>query len=497
MTITSLLFALFCLAVIGIYWKLQTRYRVFWLFTVSSIFLMTWSWQLAGIFIVVGTVNYYLGKWLWKEAINKKTLLWMGIGFNIFILLTLKYSDFYITNLSNFIERIGFKIGAGGLNFLVPIGLSFLIVQMISYLVDIHKRILAPELVWLDFMVYVIYFPKLLSGPVESVRKTLPLLKKPSPLDNVSIERNFWLIIIGLVRKVIIADTLAALIPAAIYLHPETYPGQDLLIYLLAYAFAIYNDFAGYSNIVSGISGFLGIELTNNFKLPYFSRNFTEFWDRWHVSFSIWLRDYIFFPVSRTILKRNHNREGFINIVLPPFVTMFVSSMWHGIGWNFLVWGGLHGTYLVTERVIKLRTPKQLPDELPKWRQLLSTICVFVMVVIAWLPFRMDLNSAWKYLLRLPGFFEWIKLFSWFMRQKILGLVAWDNWYGFRFLDVRVIIMIFLAILLDSVQHQTRKETFFTTWPVWLQAMFLAGFFLFVILLSLVSNGVPFVYQGF
>ncbi|MFH2040795.1 MAG: MBOAT family O-acyltransferase, partial [Chloroflexota bacterium] len=482
MTITSLIFMSFCLIALGVYWKLPTQYRILWLLAISSIFLLTWSWQLAGIFLVIGTVNYFLGKWLWKAEINRRTLLWMGIGFNILILVLLKYSDFYSSDLTRLLERIGFNIGAGSLYLLVPIGLSFAIVQMISYLVDIYNRIFVPELNWLDFLLYVIYFPKLISGPIERARRILPLIKKPTSLDYISIERNFWLIIVGLVRKIILADTLAALIPAAIFLHPEVYPGQDLLVYLLAYAFAIYNDFAGYSNIVSGISGLFGIELTRNFKLPYFSRNFSEFWDRWHVSFSNWLRDYIYFPVSRALVKRSPNREGLINIILPPFVTMFVSGMWHGIGWNFLVWGGLHGTYLVIERVIKLWVSKRLPDELPKWRQVLSAFWVFALVVFAWLPFRMDLNTAWQYFLRLPGFFEWIKLLSWFLRQKLMGMVAWNNWFGFHFLDMRVIITIVLAILLDWGQHRTRDETFFTIWPFWSQALFLAFFIIFIIL---------------
>jgi D-alanyl-lipoteichoic acid acyltransferase DltB (MBOAT superfamily) len=497
MTITSLLFAAFCLVSLVIYWKLPDRFRGHWLFAVSIAFLLTWSWQLLGIFVVIGTVNFFLGKMLAKAHNNKRSLLWIGIGFNVFILVALKYSDFYLQGLFRLVERMGFRIDAGGLNLLVPIGLSFVIVQMISYLADIYKGILAPESRWLNFVLFVIYFPKLLSGPVERARKILPVFKNPACLNSASAERFFWLIIIGLVKKVIFADSLAALIPSEIFLQPDAFPGQDLVVYLLAYAFAIYNDFAGYSNIACGISGLFGIELTGNFKLPYFSRNFTEFWERWHVSFSNWLRDYIYFPVSRALVKRNPNREEWVNIVLPPFVTMFVSSMWHGIGWNFLVWGGLHGTYLVVERVIKIRSPKNLPGEWSKWRQWLSTLSVFAMVVIAWLPFRMDLRTAWQYLLRLPGIFEWTRVFLWFLRQKFIGKLAWNNWYAFQFLNMRVLVLILLAIVLDWVQLRTKDETFITTWPLWAQALFLAVFAIVLVLLSLASNTIPFIYQGF
>jgi D-alanyl-lipoteichoic acid acyltransferase DltB (MBOAT superfamily) len=523
MSITSFVFVIFCAVSILIYWRLPQLYRIPWLFAVSLVFIISWSWELAGILLVVATVNFLLGRWLGisSPAITKpevgaamtpdpipgeslgtakdrlRALLWIGIGFNVLALVALKYSDFYVGALTNLLGKLGVHSGAGGLFLLVPIGLSFIAVQMISYLVDIHNRMLRPEAHWLDFALYVVYFPKMLSGPVERARTILPMFKQPKAPDAQAAERNFWLIVVGVIRKIVLADSLSSIIPAAIFLHPETFAGQDLVVYLLAYAFVIYNDFAGYTSIVRGVSGFFGIELTNNFKLPYFSRSISEFWERWHVSLSNWLRDYIFFPTSRALLKRKTRQAQVANLVVPPMLTMLVSGVWHGIGWNFLFWGGLHGFYLIVERLSTWWSPRRVLNELPKWRQVLSALGVFVLVVLAWIPFRMNLVTGWHYLSRMPTAFIWIKQLFWFIRQKLAGTVAWNNWYGVSFLDIRVLLLLIPALLLDWKQSQHKDETFFTQWPVWGKALFLAVLTLVLVLLSFAETGTPFVYQGF
>ena len=409
----------------------------------------------------------------------------------------LNIADFYVTALTRLLEKMGVHTGAGGLQLLVPIGLSFIAVQMISYLVDVHNRIFKPEAHWLDFALYVVYFPKMLSGPVERARTILPMFKQPKAPDAQAAERNFWLIVIGVVRKIVLADSLLSIIPAAIFQHPKTFAGQDLVVYLLAYAFVIYNDFAGYTSIVRGVSGFFGIELTNNFKLPYFSRSISEFWERWHVSLSNWLRDYIFFPTSRALLKKIPKRDQVVNLVVPPIATMLVSGMWHGIGWNFLVWGGLHGFYLIIERVSTLWSPRRLLNELPKWRQVLSALGIFVLVVLAWIPFRMELAVAWQYLVRVVTPSAWIKPNFWLLRMYLIGKVHVASWTDFNFPDIRVFILLIPALLLDWRQSHHKDETFFTKWPVWGKALFLAVLTLVVVLLSFAETGAPFIYQGF
>jgi D-alanyl-lipoteichoic acid acyltransferase DltB (MBOAT superfamily) len=296
--------------------------------------------------------------------------------------------------------------------------------------VDIQHGILQPESGWLDFALYTIYFPKVLSGPIERARVLLPALKQPKPLDVQAVERCLWLIVIGLARKVILADTLASMTPDEIFLgNPQYYAGQHLAIYLLAYAFTIYNDFAGYTSIVRGLSGLFGIELTGNFNLPYFARSFTEFWERWHISLSHWLRDYVYFPVSRALLKRLPDRKHAIHLVLPPLITMAVSSLWHGLAWHYLLWGLLHGCYLIGERILALRQPRRLPGELPKWRQAASALTVFLLAALAWIPFSMGLSPAWIYLSRMFSPATWVRPQFWALHASLTGSPAISDWW--------------------------------------------------------------------
>lgn len=497
MSITSLAFVVFCVVAILVYRFLPSPYRTGWLFAASIGFLLTWAWDLAAILLVVATVNFTLGRWLGVATNRRRFLLWTGIGFNLLVLVALKYNEFYIPALTSLLERMGVQTGAGGLKLLLPVGLSFITVQMISYLVDIHNKILKPEPRWLDFALYVVYFPKLLSGPVERARTILPKFKQPRPLDASTVEQNAWLIVTGLVRKLILADTLLSLIPADIFLHPELYTGQDLAMYLLSYTFVIYNDFAGYTSIVRGVSGFFGIELAKNFKLPYFSRSFTEFWDRWHVSLSHWLRDYIFFPVSRALAKKIPNRQNIVHLLVPPIVTMLVSGMWHGLGWNFLAWGGLHGLYLFFERLTLLRGPRRLPDEWPKWRQVFSALVVFGLAALAWIPFRMDLVTGWHYLARMLSLHAWTLPHLWLVRAAINGITNVASWRQFAFPDIRVLFVLIPALLLDWNQYRRKSETFFMDWPAWAKGLFLAMVILAILLLSFGETNAPFVYQGF
>ena len=232
------------------------------------------------------------------------------------------------------------------------------------------------------------YFPKLLSGPIERARTFLPKLAAQRIVDNDVLARSFALIVIGVVRKVVFADTLFTMLPARLWKEPERFSSPELIVYLIVYAFALYNDFAGYTGVVRGVSGLFGIELAPNFNIPYFSRNLSEFWNRWHITLSQWLRDYIYFPTSRALLRRNPSLTNVPNIFLPPLLTMLASGLWHGTGWGMLLWGALHGVYLIVERLLSLWRPAGPPHLQPRWRQGLATTLVFVLVMLAWVPFR-------------------------------------------------------------------------------------------------------------
>lgn len=228
-----------------------------------------------------------------------------------------KYQHFFLPELA----RLGLE--SDGLRLLVPIGLSFYIVQAIAYLMDLDKGLQEPERDPLDFALFMIYFPRMISGPIERARDFLPKLKAPRLVDDELFARSLTLILMGLFRKLAVADVLNVILPKDVFSDPSHYRAPELALWLLAYSFILYNDFAGYSSIVRGVSGLFGIELNQNFNLPYLARNMVEFWARWHMSLSEWLRDYSFTPTTRALLRRKYNSRHPLTMVVPPLLTMF------------------------------------------------------------------------------------------------------------------------------------------------------------------------------
>jgi D-alanyl-lipoteichoic acid acyltransferase DltB (MBOAT superfamily) len=266
------------------------------------------------------------------------------------------------------------------------------------------------------------------------------------------------------------------MIPPDVFAAPSFFSALDLWGWLIVYGFALYNDFAGYTSIVRGVSGLFGIELAQNFLQPYFARNFGEFWNRWHMTLSAWLRDYIYFPTLRSLLRRNRSRTSLVNIVVPPIVTMLVSGLWHGLSLNMLVWGGLHGLYLVGERLLALRGPVVPPDQQPRWRQWFGMGVVFVLVMWAWVPFRLEMPLALQYWQGMLTFGEFG------MQYRRLVFAG-----GY----------ILIAVLLDLLQYRYRDEVLFLRWPRPAQGFLLATVIFLILILSVGSVTTPFVYQGF
>jgi D-alanyl-lipoteichoic acid acyltransferase DltB (MBOAT superfamily) len=494
MEITSLTFAGFVVLVFLVYHFLPLRAQNYWLLLTSLLFYIAFEWQFAVILLILTLLNFLLGKGIAKG--KRQALLWVGIVLNAGALLVFKYADFYIPALTKLLHGLGIQTQAGGLSILLPIGLSFYIVQAISTLIDVYRDRIPAEEDPLNFTLYLMYFPKLVSGPIERARDFIPKLKEPRLVDNALLTRSLSLIVLGIVRKIVFADTLTVLIPEDAFTEPLNYPAQFLVAWLLTYAFALYNDFAGYTNIVRGVSGLLGIELSNNFLRPYFARNFTEFWKRWHISLSEWLRDYIFFPSSRALIKLIPNRQHAINLILPPMVTMLVSGLWHGVSWHMLVWGGLHGLYQVIERVVSLGRPVIPPDERPWWRQGLAMSLVFTLAVVAWVPFRMELATAFDFVKGIVSPSNWVDpAFTLAWRDLSTRKRFW-LWPEHGLPDPRPFFILLPALWLDWMQER-RDELFFLKWKRWGQAIILAIALLLILAASGADNQVPFVYQGF
>jgi len=492
MSVTSLLFLFLTFIAALIFRRLPQKYRLPWVLLVSALFLATWNWVFVLVLSVFGAANYWLGFKV-EQSISTAKRGWLvgGIIFNILVLFIFKYNHFF---LPSFIQLIGVQSNNSALQILLPVGLSFLVVQMISYLVDVANKRLPAERNLIHFGVYTLYFPKLISGPVERARTFLPRLQTPLPFDRALLDRSLSLIVIGFLRKLVFANPLFNIIPEAAFTNPLDFPGQNLWLYLLAYAFALFNDFAGYTGIVRGISLWFGIELSSNFNLPYFSRNFTEFWNRWHSSLSAWLRDYLFFPISRSLMKRFSRRDHFLTLFVPPMATMLVSGLWHGVSWSLLVWGGLHGIYQVLERLPGLFRPSPPLDERPRSRQLLGMGVTFLLTLLAWIPFRMDLPTSFQFF---QGLFKFVRPDFFLFKRYITGDAPFLSWTPLNLPNPLLVLLLAAALGFDLLLARKSGEKDFWGIPRWVQVILIVILLIAALATIFVDVAAPFVYQAF
>jgi alginate O-acetyltransferase complex protein AlgI len=476
MTITSLHYVIFIALALAVYYLLPRRPQNFWLLFVSYVFIVSWDWTFAAVLGMVTSINFLLARRLRIKDQGQSGLLWLGIGFNVLILVFFRAAGFFLPELKAVLSSLGLSTQAGGLQILVPLGLSYYTLQIISYLVDVFRGQLKPESDFVDFALYLAYFPKLLAGPIERARTFLPKLAQPRRVDNRVIAQSVMLIFVGLVRKLMIADTLTASFLPDVFEIPAKYSPPELVFWMVIYAFALYNDFAGYTDIIRGISGFFGIELSPNFRAPYLSRNFTEFWQRWHITLSEWLRDYVYYPISRAWSRSKSKYRKPANLVVPPLITMLVSGMWHGFSLNMILWGGLHGLYLIVERMPSLWRPIVPPQHQPFWRQWLGIVVVFSLVILAWVPFRWELPAA---------------------LQLWQALLNWSD-AAIRYRRMLLVLpVLFGSVVLDLIQYRSKDEFIFLKWSPFTKAACMAIILFWIFILTAGNFEQPFIYQAF
>jgi alginate O-acetyltransferase complex protein AlgI len=476
MQVTSGQFILLVAFSLAIYYLLPRRSQNYWLLLVSYAFCATWAWHFAVVLLVVTIVNYYTARWVRVGAQSYKGRLWTAVGFNVAVLSLFRLSGFYVAEMEALLRGLGLASELGIVQILLPVGLSFYIVENIAYQIDVYRGQMKSADDLVDYALYQAYFPKLLAGPIERAGVFLPKLAQQRVVDNDVLARSVTLIAIGAFRKILIADTLTARMPWDLFVAPANFGALELWGWLFVYGFALYNDFAGYTSIVRGVSGLFGIEISQNFLQPYFSRNFGEFWNSWHITLSHWLRDYIYFPTLRSLLRRDRRRASVANIVVPPMITMLISGLWHGFSLQMLVWGGLHGVYQVAERALSLRGKVVPPDQRPLWRQAVAMGIVFILVMWAWVPFRMEMPVAIEFWQQLLTFGD----------------------FGLRYRRlVFAVGYVIVALALDIVQYRYRDEVVFLRWPRLAQSFILATVIFLIIIVSAGTGTQPFVYQGF
>ena len=386
MLFNSLDFAIFLPIVFVLYWfvtnknlKIQNL-----LIVISSyVFYGWWDWRFLVLILFSTIVDFTIGNLLNKETKipNRKALLWMSIVFNLGLLGFFKYYNFFVESFSNAFTFFGTELKAHTLYIILPVGISFYTFQTLSYTIDVYRKKLEPTNDFISFAAFVSFFPQLVAGPIERATNLLPQFYKIKKFDYNFAVSGVKLIIWGLFKKVVIADNCAFFVNQ-IFDNPVAFSSSDLFLGAVFFAFQIYGDFSGYSDIAIGTARFFGFKLMTNFSFPYFSKDIADFWRRWHISLSSWFRDYLYIPLGGS-------KGSKIKQIRNIFIIFLVSGFWHGANWTFIVWGGIHSLLFLPLLLYK-RNRKHVQITSLKINDSINVISTFLLVTIAWVFFRAD-----------------------------------------------------------------------------------------------------------
>lgn len=364
------------------------------LLVASYLFYGWWDYRFLSLLAVSTTIDFVVGLRLEAENDEKrrKAFLLISVAANLAILGFFKYFNFFVDSAAGVMRSMGLNPDVPTLRIILPVGISFYTFQSMSYGFDVYRRRIPATRNFFDFALYVAYFPQLVAGPIERAQKLMPQIVRPRVKPNQGqVMSALVLILIGLFKKVAIADVMAPIVEAA-FNAPEGSSSLTLLIGLYAFALQIYGDFSGYTDIGRGASRLMGIELMENFNQPYLSRNITSFWRTWHISLSNWLYDYLYIPLGG-------NRKGRFNTYRNLLLVMLLGGLWHGAAWTFVVWGALHGIYLSVHRALGKYVPRGYQGRFSFRRDIVPVFVTFHLVALAWVFFRADsLSIAFDYL---------------------------------------------------------------------------------------------------
>jgi len=451
----SVEFLVFLAVVLGLYFlatsspvkPLIARNAV--LLLAGYVFYAAWDVRFLALLVLSTLVDFFCSIWIPNASPGgKRALLGFSIAFNLGILGVFKYFDFFMDSFESMVQAIGFSgFESTTLGLILPLGISFYTFQTLAYTIDVYRGKIQPCRSLLDYAVFVSFFPQLVAGPIERASRMLPQLytyQKPS----VQMIRNgLSLALMGFFKKVVVGDAIASPYVDQAFANPEAQTPEFLVLGACMFTIQLYADFSGYSDIARGVSRLFGIELMVNFQQPFLSRNITEFWRRWHISLSTWLRDYLYIPMGG-------NRRGLTVTYLNLMITMLIGGLWHGASWNFVAWGGMHGIYLAIHRSFRDRKeePSATASRLFSPGALGSIFCTNVLVILTFVLFRAtDLPTALIYLEGMAGIFESAHALA-------LALSA-------------LVVYFLIVALLDLAPYLRQREEFIELLPFWARTL--------------------------
>ena len=476
MLFNSFVFFVFLAVVLPLFYILPSKAKKPLLLIASYIFYGYWDYRFTGLLALSTIIDFFIGKKLAVTTVmaHRKKLLAASMIANLGILATFKYYGFFVASFEPLAAIFGGKIDFLHMSIILPVGISFYTFQTMSYTIDIYRKRMEPSRSFIDFAVFVAFFPQLVAGPIERAKNLLPQISNLPRPTRKQFEKGVVLIITGLFRKVMIGDTAGRYVDH-IFAQPEIYKSPELLVALFLFSIQIYADFSGYTSIARGTAKLLGIELMKNFEQPYFSRNITEFWRRWHISLSSWLKDYLYISLGG-------NRKGLNRTYINLMITMLLGGLWHGASWNFVIWGGLHGLYLAVHKFMlgdkKISESFNNKGVKSRTKFIFNILATYILVLFAWIFFRATTFETTTI------FFS--KMIHWEASEFVYQLTAITLAYYFA------------VFIFDFFEYTTGRHTFLLllknkgiSWGI------LSALFIVTVVFMFQSEPLPFVYFQF
>ncbi|MCE9501607.1 MAG: MBOAT family protein, partial [Leptospira sp.] len=395
MNFTTPLFLFFFLTVFVVRWaippvfgsseKIRNNVALFSLVVFSYVFYMAWDYRFGLLLLFTTTFDYSIGRLMDRASQEKKKFfLITTIVVNLSILGFFKYFNFFLDNIDSSAKLFGLTAHIPALRILLPAGISFFTFQSMSYTIDVYRGVMYVEKRFLRYALFLSFFPQLVAGPIVQAKDFLPQLQLTKHLKDVRVGRAVYFLLLGFIKKSVIADQISA-VSDFVFTYPGHLSSAFVWMGVISYSIQIYCDFSGYSDIARGLALSLGYELPENFNLPYFSRSLTDFWRRWHISLSGWLKSYLYIPLGG-------NKYGALKTYRNLMITMLLGGLWHGASWNFVFWGGIHGLYLSIERLFSEKfgpdfsqNSKYFPMKILK---IVYPLFIFLLVTLLWVFFR-------------------------------------------------------------------------------------------------------------
>jgi D-alanyl-lipoteichoic acid acyltransferase DltB (MBOAT superfamily) len=465
MTFVSLEFLALLAVTLPLYFVLTRCYQNYLLLASSLIFYGWWDYRFLFLVLTTALVDYHTAQAVEKtsDELWRKRLLLLSVLYNLTVLGFFKYFNFFQDSFINLSRLSGVPVNPVLLNIVLPVGISFYTFQSMSYVVDVYRGHVRASRRFSDYLLYLMFFPQLVAGPIERYESITQQISSRRVVSWDDLSQGSFLIFWGVFKKVGVADGISPMLEV-LYSRPSGFHGLALLLGMYMFAVQIYCDFSGYSDIARGVARLMGFRLMENFNFPYFATSITDFWRRWHISLSEWLRDYVYIPLGG-------NRIGKMNTYRNLLLTMLLGGLWHGASWCFVIWGGAHGLCLALHKLMVSRQQfrRSKPDSF--FFRVISGVFTFHLVAFLWIPFRCStLATAYEFANRIVlfrkgdfyfGFGELLRFFvlvTCLYSVEVIQCASRDSfvfkryswcWRGFLYATIITVLLIFGGIGVD------------------------------------------------